>query len=340
MAHDAVLDGTPDSSPASVTPAAPAAPVTSSGDVLAEMTSDQRHHWRTTGELPAPRSDADSTPAEPVAQAASTDAPAVPEAASEPAAPAKKNAETRIQELLAERKALQQQLEEARRASAPPSPAPGPDAPPAASSPAPDADFPKFDAWAQSPDNEGKDYDDYTRALARHEWAQAQQQQEQQRTVQQRTSAYVERIKAANLDTSTLHPDVLALQPIDVLPPGAPVGPLNAVAQEIMLSEHAPALLRHFSEHPEELQALADAMPAVVFRTMGRLEALVSSRAPAIPASPVPAVSKAPPPPSTVGQVPSVPVDDAEAALARGDIGAYKSAMTRKDKARAGLLTR
>lgn len=92
---------------------------------------------------------------------------------------------------------------------------------------------------------------------------------------------------------------------------GLPVGPLNTVADEIMSSEQAPALMLHLSEHPDVLQRLAT-LPSVqaVQREMARLEAKVEA-ASAGTSVPTPApISKAKPPVRPVTSSPPVDTDE------------------------------
>ena len=139
--------------------------------------------------------------------------------------------------------------------------------------------------------------------------------------------------KTAEADPSfkdSLSPRVLQLMPIDALPPGAAPTAQNVIAQEIVTSPSAPALLRHLSAHPEDLDRL-ERLPhaAAIAREIGRLEAKLET--PAVPV--LKTTSSAPPPPSTLGTKPSVPADDAEAAIASGDVARYIAIMNRRELA-------
>lgn len=316
---------------------------------LDDLSPSELQSWRLTGDVPpaaqtSPSSTpADSTPAEPAAQAASTDASSSPD--SEPGKPGKKaNADTRVQELLRERHTdrtqlaeLRQRLEAYERAGQPQATPQPSDASQAASSPAAadTDDFPDFDAWSAQAENEGKSYDAYTRAMVRHDRAQAQIQEQRAAEVRTKVATFNSRYEAAKAADPTfiasLSADVLALQPVDALPPGAPVSPLNVVAQEIIESEHAPQLLRHFSAHPEQLDALRTAAPATIFRTLARLESdLRLAGAPSAVSPSAPPITKAPDPPTTLGSRPAAPVNEAEAAVARDDVAAYMAARNRE----------
>ncbi len=148
----------------------PAVDVLSGGDApsidLGSLSDAQLDSWRLTGELPAatlPVSTTEgSTPPEPAAQAASTDASAPP--VSETGTPARPNAETRkaalkaeIDTLLQERARLRGELDGIRSGTE----RRAPDAQPAASSPAPRptapvAGFPTLDEFYAQPENAGK----------------------------------------------------------------------------------------------------------------------------------------------------------------------------------------
>lgn len=320
-------------------PSTPDAPTRS----LDDLSPSELQSWRLTGDVPpAPASPspsstpADSTPAEPAAQAASTDASSSPD--SEPGKPGKKaTAADRVQELLIERHQLREENARLKAASQPQAAPQPPDATQAASSPAAadTDDFPDFDTWSAQAENEGKSYDAYTRAVIRHDRAQAQIQEQRAAEVRTKVATFNSRYEAAKAADPTFIPslsaDVLALQPVDVLPPGAPVSPLNVVAQEIIESEYAPQLLRHFSAHPEQLDALRTAAPATIFRTLARLESdLRLAGAPSAVSPSAPPITKAPDPPTTLGSRPAAPVNEAEAAVARDDVAAYMAARNRE----------
>ncbi|HYD54584.1 MAG TPA: hypothetical protein VEA99_18260 [Gemmatimonadaceae bacterium] len=332
MSNDAQIAG---SSPAAEQSTAPA-PRT-----LDSLSDSELASWRLSGELPSASQEssptAESTPAEPAEQAASTDA--TPPPASEPGKPAKKaNADTRVQELLRERAELRQRLEALERGERPAPPS-VPDASPAESSPAAAVGetFPDFDTWIQQPGHDAKTYEEYIDARTEWRWEQRQHAEQAAAVTRQRVRAFTERYTAAQAADPTfvqsLSPAVLALQPIDALPPGAAVSPLNVLAQEIVQSEVAPQLLRHFSAHPQELEALRHAAPAVVVRTVAKLEARLEGAAQAGSVTPQPTVTQAPEPPPTLGSKPAQPVDEAAAAVARGDFRSYAAAENRRELA-------
>jgi len=316
------------------------------------LDAEQRTEWRLSGKLPEPKADtpsepekpeslpspAESAPAQPVEQVASTDASSP--AASEPATPKKANADTRVKDLLAERHALRQELEALKRQSAQPQTPLKAESSPAA---AKTNEFPGFDTWQQS--NPDGQYDEYLIAKVKHvtalERAAERQQAEQSRITaqrQERTGAFLKRFDdavAANPTlTDTLNPAVLAIRPVDALGPDEPVMALNLVAQEIMESEQSVQLLAHLSAHPEELDALSMlTSPVAVVRRMAKLEAQLS--APAIP--PRKTVSTAPALTTTLGSRPAVPGDALESAKRSGDFSKFRDLANQRDIAAMGI---
>jgi hypothetical protein len=94
---------------------------------------------------------------------------------------------------------------------------------------------------------------------------------------------------------SRIAPEVAQLEPSFNLPPGQRVGPQNVIADELISSEHAPALMLHFTEHRDDLQRIASLRtPRDIAREMAKLEARLDAATTAT--SPKPQVSKANPP--------------------------------------------
>lgn len=313
----------------------PAVEVTASRDVAAYMAEQNAREMGT--EVPSP-SPAESAPAEPDVQAASTDA--IPAPASEPGKPAKSNAETRKAALAAEVQALLKQRAELRALlEAGTKPATVPDVKPAAPSPAPVAEeFPTFDAWAEQPENAGKPYEAYADQRVAHVWEQKQQELQRAQAIEAKKSAFKSRLDAAVQSDpaflATIDAEIVGLIPAEILPKGAPVHADNVIAQEIFQSDHGPALMRHLSDHPDVFQALRAADPFTIVRTIGRLEAQVMpSPAPVVHS---PRVSNAPPPPTTLGSKSLAPSDPVAAALAKGDVAAYMREQNARDVAARG----
>jgi hypothetical protein len=71
-----------------------------------------------------------------------------------------------------------------------------------------------------------------------------------------------------------LSPDLTNLQPTFTLAPGQSVGSHNIIADEIVSSEHAPDLMLHLTEHPDDLQRIAALSNSrEIAREMAKLEA-------------------------------------------------------------------
>jgi hypothetical protein len=316
---------------------------------MADLSPEERDHWRLTGNYPTPPTDssvadADSTPAAPVAQAASTDA-SIP-AASEPAAsstPPKTAA--RIQQLLADRateKARADALEARLAALERPAPAAV-----AASAPAADT-IPDFATWsAAHPDGT---WDQWSQAhitqTARQETArllaesrtqqtQAEAAQVRQALRQARVESFVKRRDAALAADPAL---VTKIAPLASLVPtellnGQPRTSASDLAQEILIADEPIALMAHFADHPEDYQrilALPDplAVTRAVALVAGRLTVPVSKGNPN-------RVSTAPAPPTTLGSKTAAPTDEVQAAVVAKDFRKYRQLMNAREVAAA-----
>ena len=325
---------------------------------LAALSSEQRQSWRQTGQFPT-----DSHSDEPAAtstasaaeQPASTDAstPAASDAAT-PDKPKGKGLQTRHAQLDAEINGLQEKLRqraELRKQLEDPAPSPVSDVSRGSSPKAPAlSEVLKSPDLASDPLNEEQffaqfpdaAYGQYQRYLTRYELLSAQQATDQQRYQQQaeqvrteRASTFTERIKQAVTATPALLEKIAAspvsqFTPLESLPKGVRPGPENMLAQEVMTSEMAPALLVHFADHPGELSDLLDKTPAEIIRAVGRLEAKLTPAAGK--PGPLPkTTSSAPPPPPQVLSRASVPADDIEGALASGDFRRYKELANKRD---------
>lgn len=320
---------TDDQSGASSAPAAvaesPVEQAVVSGDQAAFR--DARRAER-SGKAPL-SSPAASTPAEPAAQVASTDASASP--ASEPGKPSRSNAETRIRELLAERHQLAERnaaLE--RQLNAPRAASPSTDAPPAASSPAVGEDFPEFEAWFEKHGNPNSTdaWKDYIRALTKHTYAeeraaetvkQAQERQQQDEATQ--IGSYRDRAEQFKAQ----RPDYW-----DVVNPIALVAktPTNdAMGQVIRESEIAPQLLYHLGTHLEDYHRITALPPVQAVYALGRLEASLASPSTVRAERPI---TSAPKPPTTLGSRAADPGDDLSAAVASGDVARFKELRQRQ----------
>lgn len=334
----------PSSTPAAPAASAPPTPAPVSATEAAVVSRDfgtfreARQAERAGKPLPStvPAASSAATPGQP---AAGTPASSSPD--SEPGTSADKrsghggNAETRIRELLEENKRLKAA-----------NTAPASSTPPAASSavtPAPDSSSdPRPDPYDLSkyPDGQWdpKFYEDMGRWAARDERRQAEQvaatkARETARTeaIRDRNTKFSERLSAASKEPGfrdAISPDVLALRPTDALQPGEAPSALNALADEIVSSEVGPQLLRHFSEHPEEMRRFAAIRtPQQLLREFVRLESsLTGGRASAAPPAAPPPVSSAPPPPVSLEGRQHTPADPVRAAVVKQDFNAYRDA--------------
>lgn len=305
-------------------------------EVLASLSEPQLLEWRKTGALPDPSqiaAAADPAPAEPAEQAASTDA--TPEPASEPVKK-KANADTRVQELLADRAAERLRAERAERELQDLKTKSAPDAKPAAPSPAPTGEtFPEFDAWlAQNPTGS---YEQYIDARTDHRYELRSKtdaaQREVMTRVEQSQARVSEAVKADPTFATRISPEVAGLKPIEALRVDEPATALNALASEVMKSPITPVLMLHFSEHPEDLRRFAAIQtPYEFMREFGKLEGQLSS-APA-KAAPAPKTqTDAPPPGTTLGSRPGVPGDPVLSAIRQHDTGAYIKEMNARELA-------
>ncbi len=100
------------------------------------------------------------------------------------------------------------------------------------------------------------------------------------------------------------------LVPARELPPGQKPTARNVIADVIIESDKPDALLKHFRDHPEDLQRIS-ALPRTVdaFRQMGKLEARLEAASSTGPASQTPVVSQAKPPLKPVSGSPSISDD-------------------------------
>lgn len=287
---------------------------------------------------PAPDASAPSTPAD---------------AAAPPAVPQKKHRDKtkedtarRFDEILSEVKALRQEKEEWQRRSAPrETPAPQPEAKPSAR-PEPKIDDldangkPKYTDYAQYLADVRKfDREQY---LAEVDERLQKADQTRQQTEQQRREAEQQRILGEGLNRKfetarKKHSDfdAVALAPTVEIPPG------SVVDVFLLDSDHAGEVAYYLGQHPEILKefyqvterigggkdmGLATKFTNLVnpmrqHRRLLEIEREVSASPEVPPALKPPA--NLPPPPTELSARRSAPVDDADAALARGDTASY-----------------
>lgn len=291
----------------------------------------------------AERQGAPLAPAPAVAQT-DEDEPIPPTA---PAPEGERKLSKRQQQINDYERTIAEQKAELARLKAPATPPAAPAAtrstPPAAPSITYPPDLASFEAYlAAHPESAYEDYTDARgdfRAEARARQAESQAVQTKTATEREtRLSAFGAKLNAARaadpqFDTR-ISPEVANLRPIDVLGPDEPVTAMSALAQEIVLSADPIALMRHFSDHPEELQRIgALANSRELLRAMATLEASLTHPL-VVPPKPV---TSAPPPPTTLGGKPAEPADELEAAVASNDVGRFRAIRLRE---RTAGLTR
>lgn len=169
-----------------------------------------------------------------------------------------------------------------------------------------------------------KTYEDFVEArarwAARQEFSERRREAERQFMASARDQHIVGAIGAFNkrLDDAgdsfrdQIAPEVLALQPSFTMRPGERPTALTCIADELISSEHAPALMLHLSEHPEDLQRIAALSNSRdVSREMAKLEGRVSA-APAGNSERPATSSKAKPPVRPVTGSPTPASDDVD----------------------------
>lgn len=199
--------------------------------------------------------------------------------------------------------------------------------------------------------NEGDDFGEHVKKLASWEakklFKQAEAtrekkaaQEEAVREVRELHSAYTKRMDAyaeKNPDFyDHLDAELMSLKPAKTLPPSERQEE-NYVFEELVSSEHAPELLLHFSENPNEFQRLATLHPRQMLREIAKLEVSLSSPPAAATAGNsaprAPEVSQAKPPVRPVAGSPHTADDDDDPeALVKLPLHRYVEVMNRKDR--------
>lgn len=193
-------------------------------------------------------------------------------------------------------------------------------------------------------EDEFEDYGQYVRAAARWEYRQEAKKHEAirqqqmvavaaQRAIQQTVSTFTSRIAEARKNTPDFDARVeavAALQPTIELPDPEQATGENFLADELLNSEMAPALMLHLSAHPDELQRIAlltsrRAMAREVAKLEARLEAATTRPTASSP------VSKAHPPVRPVTGTPTT-VDEPDPE--NEDFDAYMRRVSRERKRR------
>jgi hypothetical protein len=276
---------------------------------------------------------AESTPAEPGDQAASTEVVAPP--ASEPGTPApKKNAESRKQELNAEIQALLAQRAQLRaELEAQPRQPQRQDAPAAPSAVPVGEKFPDYDTWITAQPAEAQSYEDYIDARAAHVY---EQRQHAERTRTEQETA--EREERTRLDTYRQsaakfvaeHADYWdVIKPITDTPPSETAG---AIGDVITRASNPPQLLYHLGQHLDEFARLLTLPPTMAVYELGQLAGSLTAPA----STPIPQQSRAPAPPTTLGRRAVEPADQLESIVASGDMVRFKALRQRERLAQQG----
>jgi len=128
-----------------------------------------------------------------------------------------------------------------------------------------------------------------------------------------------------------------SLKPFGALKPGEASGPINVIGEQVYDSPIAPAVLLHFSQHPEDLKRLTT-MPAHLVglphaaqlkahtqwmvKEYSKLEGRLERDAEAVP--PPKTISDAPDPAPVLGARPTEAADPKTGAIKRGDVRAYR----------------
>lgn len=339
--------------------ASPPAPVDSSA-FLESLSAPERKEFfegspekRATFASKDPAAEADSAPAKPVTQAASTDA--LPPADSAPAKPAKtKGLDARSAEVdlkIADLKTKLQALDDLERSYATRT-QPKPDAV-ADSSP---KAKPSWEQYRDLPDAPKQDdfqsYDDWVDARAefiatkryealRGEEQQTQHAREQTRLMETRATESMDRGRQfweSHPDLQEkVHPALLDLKPISLMDATErqTAGPQHFVADLLWESPVSPQLAVFFSEHPDEFAsicALND--PKAMTRAFGRVEERVGSlyeTDPAKRATPQPkTIPDADDLPVTLGKRTAATVPETDAAVRDKDFRAFEAAWRRE----------
>jgi hypothetical protein len=291
------------------------------------MSSAQVAEWRKTGDAPKDAA-AESSPAEPVEQVASTEAVAAP--ASEAGQPTKKkNAESRKQELQAEIDGLLKTRAQLRAEVSAPVPASRPDVQPVASSPT--AAFPDYDTWStQQPAGSDLRYEVYSAEFTLDVAAKKAQAHHERQTYQAAVQE-AEAVKQAYLSQAqtfvTDHPDYWTV--VNPITSELQPTPTTEALGNVIARTAAPTkLLYHLGTHREEFNRIVNLPPARAVYELGKLDAVLFG-------SSVPPVSRtsAPPPVDGLSTRAVAPVDDVDAALASGDFSRYKAAQNARDVA-------
>jgi hypothetical protein len=295
---------------------------------MESWTDEQRSKWLGTGETPenpeetnsdeSPQAEESATStSEPEETPAETGSGSEPGKAQEPEIPKGSAAAQRIQQLLSERKQLEQRL-----AALEQPPAKELEAP---KRPDPD-DFRTQDEYDAAEEKYEKDKIAFAIQADRKEREEARSREEAEKRNQEIVGTYNKRIEEAK----KRHPDfekvALHNEALDAIPEGSPL------YQAIVLRERGAEVLYHLGKHPEALESMLAGTAMDAMAEYFRIESSLGT-------TPAPRrLTGAPAPPRSVGGRATAPEDDAAAAVINGDFEAYQRVENQKEARRRGLL--
>lgn len=315
---------------------AESSPAPDSNQVLASMTSEERSDWKLTGKIPEPKPQ-ESAPAD---TSKETDSVAADTAKPESDAgkqtaqehKGKPGAESRIQQLIAEKKELQKRLESIESAKAA-----NTEAKPAATEEK-KADEPKRlsenEFFEQNPTKEYSDYLEYITdfkveqkirekaaadAKAETERKQKEKSQELEKSWKSKVDAAIE----AHDDFKT----VVTKELFDSIKPG------TVLDGWVVDSDKGAEIVYHFAKNPDEFNEFLALTPFAQARKLTKLEDKLSGESVSEPEkkAPVTPVTKASKPASEVGGHAAPPEDAVASAVKSNNYSAYKAAQDKKD---------
>jgi hypothetical protein len=174
--------------------------------------------------------------------------------------------------------------------------------------------FPRFEQWmGENPD---KTHDDYLDARDEHNRAkfftEAQEHQRRYQAQRQRhelstnfSKGLDAAVKADPEFLSSIADDVLNLPTMDSLRQGERPTAWHFIGEELLRSDNPPRLMRHWSAHPDDFQALASLPQREITRRIAKLESQLDAAPDTRSAPAAPLISQAKPP---VRRVPGSPI--------------------------------
>ena len=309
---------------------AASSPQVTPSEYLASLQPEQLNEFYATGKLPeAPK--ADPAPADPpkVEKAepveAKTDAEPAPANQQEQKERRKKNAESRILELLADNRKLQSELEEARK----------PKDAKADSSTAKPIEEPDPFTWTGTPEEYRKALQDFRK----QEREQLKAELAREQFIKERDAQWgVQQAKAMATYSDYKETAKNAAEIIS----GSPYG---AVHQFLDDSEVGPFVLYALGQQPEKLAEIMASSPTKAARLFVEMESMIKGELkkedkPKVEVqdkTPAPKVTKAPPPPVEVNGGAQAPTDELAQAIKNKDFTRFKELEDERDLKRMGI---